>query len=173
MFCLRQRSLVSSIWCKHSMSTDPDKTIVQRVMGSITWLKWPDTNLLIREDFPTPGSPTTLTRHTDCSVSNIALITWWNTENLPQWFLVRSKVDWTFLGVVHCAAITVLVLRFLLSHINHLISNWVQRNRWWHRICYKVTAYGKGMIHMMTFINWIQSSVSVTLLSCFFLVTKS
>ena len=43
-----------------------------------------------------------------------------------------SSWDPTCLEAVHCVAITVLVLRFLLSHINHLISNWVQRNpgRW-------------------------------------------
>ena len=65
-----------------------------------------------------------------------------------------------------CVAINVLVLRFLLSHINHLISNWVQRNpELWHSIRHKVTAHMKGMIHMMTLENGKQSIV-------FFLITR-
>lgn len=137
-------------------------------MGSITWLKWPDTNLLMREDFPTPGSPTTLTRHTDWDgpVSNIVYLVW--NYNAPS-VILCTKQSWLNISrVVHCVcvAITVLVLRFLLSHINHLISNWAQRNlERWHSIRHKVTAHVKGMIHMMTLENGKQSIV-------FFLVTR-
>lgn len=50
---------------------------------SAGWLKWPDTNLLIREDFPTPGSPTTLTRHTHCGVSSIIMQHWhWHSPSV-------------------------------------------------------------------------------------------